>query len=93
MTFEVVKPGLLTTLQDAGRPGFAYLGIGRAGAFDAPARRIANALCENPADACALEVTLLGPTLRCRQAKSRSAAACRWARATIVLRWIGRRSA
>lgn len=68
MTFEVVKPGLLTTLQDAGRPGLAYLGIGRAGAFDAPARRIANALCENPADACALEVTLLGPTLRCRQA-------------------------
>lgn len=68
MTFEVVKPGLLTTLQDAGRPGFAYLGIGRAGAFDAPARRIANALCGNPADACALEVTLLGPTLHCRQA-------------------------
>src|SRR5690348_2331328 len=63
MTIEVIKSGLLTTLQDAGRPGFAHLGIGRAGAFDAPALRIANALCSNPRDACALEITLLGSTL------------------------------
>jgi antagonist of KipI len=64
MTIEVVKPGLLATLQDAGRPGFAHLGIGRTGAFDGPALRIANALCGNPRDACTLETTLLGPTLR-----------------------------
>ena len=64
MTVEIIKPGLLTTLQDAGRAGFAHLGIGRAGAFDAPALRIANTLCGNPRDACALEITLLGPTLR-----------------------------
>jgi antagonist of KipI len=67
MTIEVVKPGLFTTLQDAGRAGFAHLGIGRAGAFDAPALRIANALAGNPAKACALEITLLGPTLRFRR--------------------------
>lgn len=66
MTVEVIKPGLLTTLQDTGRPGFAHLGIGRAGAFDAPAARIANALCGNPRGACVLEVTLLGPTLLVR---------------------------
>ena len=66
MTIEVVKPGLLTTLQDTGRPGFAHLGIGRSGAFDLPALRIANALCGNPRGACALEITLLGPTLRFR---------------------------
>lgn len=64
MTIEVLKPGLLTTFQDAGRRGFAHLGIGRAGAFDEPAWRIANALCGNPREACALEVTLLGPALR-----------------------------
>lgn len=64
MHVEILKPGLLTTLQDAGRAGFAHLGIGRAGAFDAPALRIANALCGNPAGACGLEFTLLGPTLR-----------------------------
>lgn len=64
MTVEVLKPGLLTTLQDAGRRGFAHLGVGRTGAFDEPALRIANALCGNTRDACALEITLLGPTLR-----------------------------
>lgn len=64
MSIEVVKPGLLTTLQDAGRPGYAHLGIGRSGAFDAPALRLANALCGNPPHACGLEITLAGPTLR-----------------------------
>lgn len=64
MTIEIIKPGLLTTLQDAGRPGYAHLGVGRAGAFDVPALRIANALCGNPRGACGLEITLLGPTLR-----------------------------
>lgn len=63
MSVEVIRPGMLTTLQDGGRSGVAQLGIGRSGAFDAPAVRIANALCGNPRDACALEITLLGPTL------------------------------
>lgn len=66
MTIEIVKPGLQTTLQDAGRPGLAHLGIGRSGAFDAPSMRIGNALVGNPHSACALEMTLLGPTLRFR---------------------------
>jgi len=68
VSVEVVKPGMLTTLQDGGRSGLAHLGIGRSGAFDAPALRIANALCGNPGDACALELTLLGPTLQFRTA-------------------------
>lgn len=65
MSVTVIKPGMLTTLQDAGRPGYAHLGVGRSGAFDAPALRIANALCGNRAGACALELTLVGPSLRC----------------------------
>ncbi|HEX7111008.1 MAG TPA: biotin-dependent carboxyltransferase family protein, partial [Mizugakiibacter sp.] len=64
MSVEVLKPGLLTTPQDRGRIGLAHLGVGRAGAMDAPALRLANALAGNAADACALEITLLGPTLR-----------------------------
>lgn len=64
MSIEVVKPGLLTTLQDGGRHGLTHLGIGTAGAFDLPAFWIANALCANPRNACALEFTLLGSTLR-----------------------------
>ena len=31
----VVKPGLLTTVQDLGRPGYAHLGVARSGALDA----------------------------------------------------------
>lgn len=65
MSIAVIKPGLLTTLQDAGRAGFAHLGVGRSGAFDLPALRLANALCGNHRDACVLETTLHGPTLRC----------------------------
>jgi antagonist of KipI len=38
--------------------------VGCAGAFDLPALRLANALSGNQPDACALEITLLGPTLK-----------------------------
>lgn len=61
---EVLHPGLLSSLQDAGRVGHAHLGIGRAGAADPPAWRLANALVGNDADACAVEMTLQGPRLR-----------------------------
>jgi len=44
MSIEVNKPGLLTIPQDRGRTGYAHLGVGRAGAFDMPAFRLANAL-------------------------------------------------
>lgn len=64
MTVEVIKPGLLTSLQDAGRRGYAHVGLGRAGAMDEPAWLLANALVGNLAGEAALEITLAGPTLR-----------------------------
>ena len=64
MSVSVLKPGLLSTLQDAGRPGHAAIGVGRAGAMDMPAWRLANALVGNLGDEAAIECTLLGPTLR-----------------------------
>ncbi len=60
---EVRRPGLQTTVQDAGRRARA-LGIAGGGAADPVALRLANALVGNPAGAAALEVTLAGPTLR-----------------------------
>lgn len=63
MSVSVLKPGLLSTLQDAGRPGHAAIGVGRAGAMDLPAWRLANALVGNRGGEAALECTLLGPTL------------------------------
>lgn len=64
MSLEVVSPGLLTTVQDAGRPGHAHEGVAPSGFADAPAARLANRLVGNPADAALLETTLTGPVLR-----------------------------
>jgi biotin-dependent carboxylase-like uncharacterized protein len=64
MRVSVLKPGLLSSLQDGGRRGHAAIGVGRAGVMDAPAWRLANALVGNHGDEAALECTLLGPTLR-----------------------------
>jgi antagonist of KipI len=59
----VRAPGLLTTVQDLGRYGYAHLGVSPCGAADTVAARIANKLVGNPADAPVLEATLMGPTL------------------------------
>lgn len=60
----VVRPGLLTTVQDLGRAGLAHLGVPLAGAVDEAALRRANRLVGNPPGAAALEVTAVGPVLR-----------------------------
>jgi biotin-dependent carboxylase-like uncharacterized protein len=61
---EVVEAGVLTTIQDLGRPGWAHLGVPRSGALDQPALRLANRLVGNPESAAGLETTLTGVTLR-----------------------------
>jgi len=63
MTIEVIKPGLATTVQDAGRPGYYNLGIPLSGALDQYALRVANLLVGNEEGAAVLEVTLLAPEL------------------------------
>lgn len=60
----VLRPGLLTTVQDLGRWGQQSLGVPVAGPMDSVAHRIANALVGNPVDAATLETTLIGPDLR-----------------------------
>ncbi|MGY2875195.1 biotin-dependent carboxylase-like uncharacterized protein [Marmoricola sp. URHA0025 HA25] len=62
--FTVVDPGALTTVQDAGRPGWAHLGVPRSGALDAPAMRLANRLVGNPESLAVLETTSSGVVLR-----------------------------
>lgn len=61
---EVLDPGPLTTVQDLGRPGHAAIGVGRGGAADRSALRLANRLVGNDEGAAALEVVLGGPLLR-----------------------------
>jgi len=56
----VETPGLLTTVQDLGRPGFGPLGVSPAGAADAVALRLGNLLVGNEQAVAALEMTLVG---------------------------------
>jgi len=59
-----LEPGLLTTVQDLGRHGWAAFGVPAAGALDEEALRLANRLVGNDDGAAALEITLVGPVLR-----------------------------
>jgi antagonist of KipI len=59
----VVKPGMLTTVQDLGRVGYQGLGVPVSGPMDAYSHRLANQLLGNDPMAAALEITLLGPEL------------------------------
>lgn len=65
---EVLDGGLLTTVQDRGRPGWAGSGVPHGGACDPRSLAIANVGCGNAPDAPALELTLVPPTLRVLEA-------------------------
>ena len=63
MAVEVIKPGLATTVQNAGRPGYYNVGIPLSGALDQYALRVANLLVGNDEGAAVLEASLLAPEL------------------------------
>jgi antagonist of KipI len=60
---HVRKPGLLTTLQELGRPNAVSAGVPPGGAMDRFAHRAANLLVGNDEGAATLECTLSGPHL------------------------------
>ncbi len=68
MSLTVVAPGPLTLVQDAGRPGRAWLGLGRSGAADRGALALANRLLGNAAGCAGLEVLLGGLQVRAEAA-------------------------
>lgn len=59
-SLTVLQTGPLTTVQDFGRQGQGALGVGRSGACDRGAHRLANALVGNHPTLATLEVTLGG---------------------------------
>lgn len=63
MPIKVNNPGLATTIQDLGRPGYFHLGIPMGGAMDRYAMRAANLLVGNPESAAGLEAVFMGPEL------------------------------
>lgn len=67
MSLIILRPGPLTTVQDAGRTGFAAKGFRTCGAADSYAYQLANALVGNAGTEAVLETTLGGPALRFTQ--------------------------
>ena len=67
MAIEVIKPGLATSVQDLGRPGYYHLGIPESGGMDRFALRAANRLVGNDEGDAVLEATFQGPELRFKQ--------------------------
>lgn len=67
MAVKVINPGLLTSVQDLGRPGYFHLGIPTSGAMDSYAMRAANLLVGNDEGAAGLEAVFVGPKLEFTQ--------------------------
>jgi len=59
----VLEPGMQTTVQDLGRPGWTHIGVPRGGAADALSLRVGNRIVGNDDHLAALEMTLIGATL------------------------------
>lgn len=62
--FEVIEPGILTTIQDGGRFGFSQFGVPPSGALDPFSFRVANLLVYNEGNEACLETTLMGLRLK-----------------------------
>lgn len=65
--FEILTPGMLTTVQDYGRFGYQRYGISVSGAMDFVSYAFANALVGNVDGAAALECTMVGPAFTVRE--------------------------
>ena len=65
--FEVIGPGILTTVQDLGRYGFSQFGVPPSGALDTFSFRIGNLLVANQEEEASLEITVMGPKLKALQ--------------------------
>lgn len=63
MAINVIKPGLSTTVQDLGRPGYYHIGIPTSGGMDTLSLAAANLLVGNKAGDAVLEAVFMGPEL------------------------------
>ena len=62
--FEIIQPGIFSTVQDLGRKGYLANGIPPSGAMDRFALRMGNLLLKNPLGEAGIEMTAIGSTIR-----------------------------
>lgn len=66
--FEVLEPGILTTVQDLGRFGFSQVGVPPSGALDPFSLRVGNLLVGNEEGEAGLETAIMGLKLKAMRA-------------------------
>lgn len=64
---KILRGGQLSSIQDAGRPGFQALGVTPGGALDTVALRVGNWLVGNAEHQAAIEITWAGPRIGCTE--------------------------
>jgi antagonist of KipI len=64
MEMRIIRGGMMTTVQDLGRPGLRAVGVPIGGAMDAWALRLVNLLVGNAEHTAGLEMTLVGPEVK-----------------------------
>ena len=66
--FEILRPGLNTTIQDKGRNNLYHIGVTVSGAIDQRNYKLANSLVGNNLDGAVIEFAYQGPHLRLKNA-------------------------
>ena len=67
--FEILRPGINTTIQDKGRNNLYHVGIAVSGAIDQRNYKLANRLVENKLDEAVIEFAYQGPHLKLKYGK------------------------
>ena len=62
-SLRIINPGVLTSIQDGGRQGYAYHAIPSSGFMDRTSAHLANLILGKEENAPLIECTLIGPTL------------------------------
>ena len=67
--FEILRPGVNTTIQDKGRNHLYHVGIAVSGAIDQRNYKLVNSIVKNDLDEAVIEFAYQGPLLRLRNGK------------------------
>ena len=67
--FQILRPGINTTIQDGGRNHLYHVGITVSGAIDQRNLKLVNKLVENQLDEAVIEFAYQGPLLKLKNGK------------------------
>ncbi len=68
MSITILKPGIMSSLQDLGRWGFQQYGVPIGGAMDKVSAALANIICANDENEAVIEMTLHGTSIMFNEA-------------------------